>query len=257
MKKSVLAGIALAALIGAPAVAADLGVRHAPVYKAPPAPVVVPYSWTGCYVGGNVGGLWAHQDWTVVGPAHFDLSASGDLGTHDMNGWLGGIQGGCDYQFAGGFVIGIAGDYDWTNATGSNRNLQNSLLTDHSSIKSLASVTGRVGYAWDRFLGYVKGGGAWERDEYFIDGDVWSPATAPAETRFGWTVGVGGEYAFNNWLSAFAEYDYYNFGTRTNTFTWTCTCRDEIDVKETKNVFKVGLNLRFSGFLGGPIAARY
>ena len=33
--------------------------------------------------------------------------------------------------------------------------------TDHSNVKSLASVTGRVGYTWDRFLGYVKGGGAW------------------------------------------------------------------------------------------------
>ena len=38
-------------------------------------------------------------------------------------------------------------------------------------------------------------------------------ATA-GETRGGWTVGVGGEYAFTNYLSGFVEYNYYDFGTR-------------------------------------------
>ena len=87
---------------------------------------------------------------------------------------------------------------------------------DHSRIKSLASVTGRVGYGWDRFLGYVKGGGAWERDDYTI---TILPASRPASaTRSGWTVGIGGEYAFTNWLSGFVEYNYYDFGKRSLTF---------------------------------------
>jgi outer membrane immunogenic protein len=38
--------------------AADLGTR-APVYKAPP--VAAPYSWTGFYVGGDIGALWTHS----------------------------------------------------------------------------------------------------------------------------------------------------------------------------------------------------
>jgi outer membrane immunogenic protein len=253
MKKILLAAVALTVL-AAPAMAADLAVK-APAYKA--LPPVYAYNWTGCYVGGNVGGLWAHKDWTAVGLDHFE--SLGSLGGHDADGWLGGIQGGCDYQFAGGFVIGIAADYDWTDANGSNASLINTHygpVTNHSGIESLASVTGRVGYAWDRALGYVKGGGAWERGKYFIDGDQYSPAVTPASTRSGWTVGIGGEYAFNNWLSAFAEYDYYNFGTQTHAFTWTCSCVDFVGIKETASVFKVGLNLRFGG-LGGPVAARY
>ena len=36
----------------------------------------------------------------------------------------------------------------------------------HSYVESLSSVTGRVGYAWGRFLGYARGGAAWERDKY-------------------------------------------------------------------------------------------
>ncbi len=62
MKKFLLAGVALSAFIAGPAMAADLPVRG-PVYKGPP-PVVTYFSWTGCYVGGHVGGLWVQKDWT-------------------------------------------------------------------------------------------------------------------------------------------------------------------------------------------------
>ena len=64
MKKLLLTGVALSALIASPAVAADLRVRGpAPVQRAP-VPVAVFYNWTGCYIGGHVGGLWVEKDWT-------------------------------------------------------------------------------------------------------------------------------------------------------------------------------------------------
>jgi opacity protein-like surface antigen len=79
----------------------------------------------------------------------------------------------------------------------------------------LASVTGRIGYAWDRFLGYVKLGGAFQRSTYSLLVAGLTGATA-SETRFGWTAGIGGEYAFLDWLTVFVEYDYYDFGTKTS-----------------------------------------
>jgi outer membrane immunogenic protein len=244
MKKFFLATVALSVLVAAPAVAADLAVK-APVYKAAP---VYAYSWTGCYVGGNVGGLWARKDWTVT--------ATGQtIGSHDADSWLGGVQAGCNYQFAGGWVVGIQGDYDWTDAKGTSADLIAIGFTEQTKIRSLASVTGRVGYAWDRFLGYVKGGGAWERDNYTVFDPAGAVAATASETRGGWTVGVGGEYAFTEWLSGFAEYDYYNFGTRTNTFI--SPAGDQAvaaDIKERKSVFKVGLNVRF-GY--SPVVAKY
>ena len=235
MKKFLLAATALSALLAGPAMAADLPVRYSP----PPAPVVVSYySWTGCYIGGNVGGMWVKKDWS-------DPVTGLSYGGHNANGWLGGVQAGCNYQ-VGGWVFGLQGDYDWSSASGSNVNALFPAVTDSSSVRSLASVTGRVGYAWDRFLGYVKGGGAWERDNYTITGitpgGVISVSTS--DTRSGWTVGIGGEYAFTNNLSGFIEYDWYGFGTRTATFVGPGGLIP-IDIKENKSVLKVGLNYKF------------
>jgi outer membrane immunogenic protein len=255
MKKILLATVALTVL-AVPALAADLAVK-APAYKAPP-PIRV-FSWTGCYIGGNVGGVWVHKEWTDHQP--LDPFFGRSDGSHDPNSWIAGIQGGCDYQFAGGFVVGIAADYDWSNANASNASILFPGFTNSSKVKNLASVTGRIGYAWDRFLGYVKGGGAWERDDHLFTNLAGTAFGTASVTRSGWTVGVGGEYAFTDWLSGFAEYDYYSFGDRDVTFVCTPgTCgvgnAFTYGIKETKSVFKVGLNVRWGGGYG-PVTARY
>jgi outer membrane immunogenic protein len=243
MKKMLLTGTALLTVVSGSAMAADLqrpAPAPAPVYtKAPMMPV---FTWTGCYVGGNGGGLWAKKDWTNALPGPAESSVS-------VNSWLAGGQVGCNYQVST-WVFGIQGDYDWTNANASATDVFfGGATTDQTKIKSLASVTGRVGYAWDRFLGYVKGGGAWEQDEYSISGFTLAglPTAATAsETRTGWTIGVGGEYAFTNWLTGFAEYDYYDFGTKSNSFTGNFTTA--VNIKETKSVAKAGLNIKFGGW---------
>jgi outer membrane immunogenic protein len=151
------------------ATAADMAVKARPM-----APVPAAFSWTGCFIGGNAGGLWARKDWNTASgdPSGFPVGTA--FGSHDPTGFLGGAQVGCDYQFAGSYVIGIQGDYDWSNTKGSSADAVNAAFfgttpwTDETRVKSLGSVTGRYGYAWDRFLGYARGGVAWERDDYSI-----------------------------------------------------------------------------------------
>jgi outer membrane immunogenic protein len=229
MKKMLLTGTALLTVVSGSAMAADLSrPAPAPVYtKAPP--MMPAFTWTGCYIGGNAGGLWAKKDWS--GNANSSSSP---------NSWLAGGQVGCNYQIST-WVFGIQGDYDWTNASASGTDTVFA-ETDQSKIKSLASVTGRLGYAWDRFLIYGKGGGAWEQDDYTITGAAFV-ATA-SETRTGWTVGGGGEYAFTNWLTGFVEYDFYDFGTKSDSFAVVGT----VNIKETKSVAKAGLNFKFGGW---------
>src|SRR5215469_18804019 len=78
-----------------------------------------------------------------------------------------------------------------------------------------------AGWAWDRWLIYAKGGAAWAGDKYSAFIPVFDEQLEASETRTGWTVGGGIEWAFwSNW-SAKAEYDYYDFGTRTLTLTGT------------------------------------
>jgi len=250
MKKLSFATLGLAALIAGPAAAADLAV------KARPVPPPVYFSWTGCYFGGNVGGVWVNKE--ITGP-FFGQTFSGNA-----SGAIGGGQIGCNYQFAGGWVIGIQGDYDWTSVNPSTTGFILGVpFTASFHAKSVASVTGRIGYAWDRFLGYVKAGGAWERDT--LDFTFPAVAVSFSDTRSGWTVGIGGEYAFTNWLTGFVEYDYYNFGTRTdNVVCGPVACfvgapgLFGTNVREWKNVVKVGLNVLFNaGPTYGPGGARY
>jgi outer membrane immunogenic protein len=250
MKYLLLAGASWAVLSSGSAMAADIAVK-APAYKSPP---VAAFSWTGCFIGGNVGALSARKEWINRDPALDVMGTS--FGTHEADSWLGGVQGGCDYQI-GQWVVGAQGDYDWTDDKGENKNLRILALGNRSRISSLASVTARLGMTFDRLLLYARGGAAWERDQY----DYYSPLTtltiaSATETRSGWTLGAGGEYALTGLISLFGEYDYYDFGTRAITFistangaTFTTT-----DIKDTKHVLKAGLNFRWGG---GPIIARY
>jgi outer membrane immunogenic protein len=220
--------------------AADMAVKARPM-----APMPVAYNWTGCYVGGNIGGLWANKDWTNETPGgSFGLP----IGSHDPSGFLGGAQIGCNYQVST-FVFGIQGDYDWTDAHASNSDLLSTGDTDQTRIKGLASVTGRVGYAWDRFLAYAKGGVAWVRDDYDVHATATGALSATAdETRTGWTAGVGGEYAFAPSWSAFVEYNYYDFGTNSNTFITPAGGVFGIaDIRQRINVVKGGINYKFFG----------
>jgi outer membrane immunogenic protein len=251
MKKRFLANVALAAMITSPAIAADLR-RPAPVYQPPPPPpVLVVWTWTGCYIGGHVGGLWAGREVVDVTPVAPFLGS----GDRNVNGWLGGVQAGCDYQFAGGWVTGIQADYAWTNAEGSHVSLINPSLTIQSEIKSLGSVTARLGYAWGRFLGYVKGGAAWEQDNFDVFNNVTLATLAASgdRSRTGWTVGIGGEYAFADYLSGFVEYNYYDFGSRDIAFS----NGGILNINETKSVVRAGLNFRFGGWGKTPVSARY
>src|SRR5262249_12806927 len=98
--RSILLGAAALGGVTIPATCADLR----PLYKE--APAVPLWNWTGCYIGGHAGGVWATQkNWIVKTPGGAFYGQS--LGEHATDGSLGGVQAGCDYQFAGGFVTGI------------------------------------------------------------------------------------------------------------------------------------------------------
>ncbi len=230
MKKLLLAGIA-AAVLGAAgsAHAADLGVGP---YRAAPVLGLIPiFTWTGCYLGGEGGGGFGRK--SAGDPTAENFAASeGEVLVH-TSGFLAGGQVGCDWQFAPNWLIGIEGAAAWADIKGSS---VDAFVQPHTTTTGaldartdfLADVTARVGWVWDRWLVYAKGGVAWDHDKYGFVGQqacggsgvtVCQIPIVPTpfdftgkETRIGWTAGAGIEWAFwGNW-SARIEYDFYDFG---------------------------------------------
>ena len=107
---TVLAAAAMA-LAASAASAADLP-RKAPPAYIPPAPP--PITWTGCYIGANIGWVGGHVKAEFnVGNNFFNNNFNDN---HSNNsGFAGGGQIGCDYQFAGGWVIGFRNMFDGTS----------------------------------------------------------------------------------------------------------------------------------------------
>ena len=118
-------------------------------------------------------------------------------------------------------------------------------------------MTGRVGYAVDQWLFYVKGGAAWAGDHFRIVEPGGFPDTYDlSQTRFGGTVGVGAEYAFWTKWSARIEYDFYAFGSNSN-LVFACSnpvnqafcgipaTRGPETIRQDINQFTVALNYRF------------
>jgi outer membrane immunogenic protein len=231
--KRLLLGAAAWAAVAAPAAAADVSAPRytkAPVMSAPQAV----YDWTGFYIGGHVGGAF-----------------SGGNSLEGANSrFLGGVQGGFDYQFAPNWVMGLEAQYSWLNSATAGLTFPGGVVVNGKN-NQLGSVTGRIGYTWGPALVYAKGGFAW-RDNNALGVSVAgapAPFTATGNNKDGYTVGAGLEYMFApNW-SAKAEYQYYNFGT--TTFTAGPPALVGARVRDDEHSVKLGVNYRFGW--GGPV----
>jgi len=249
MKKILLSGVCVTAMCTS-ALAADLAPKMA--YKAPP-PVPAPqFSWTGCYVGGNAG--YGHATRTWSGIATTPVTTFASQGTSG-GGFVGGGQLGCDYQ-TGNWVFGIEGMWDGSSI---NYTTPVNIAPGANFIDKIASfetVTGRIGWAADRSLFYVKAGGAWDQTNGTINGSALGGATEThSANNSGWLVGAGWEYAFTNNWSGKIEYDYMGFGNTTVNYPIT-TAGPVTFSHQTLQTILVGLNYRFN--LGTPpVSAKY
>jgi outer membrane immunogenic protein len=200
MYKTLLAGTALLTLISGSAMAADMRPAPAPVYTK--APMMAPlYNWTGCYIGVEGGGAW--------GRSHHENSAGVHItNDYDVTGGLIGGEVGCNYQVASTWVLGLEGDLSWVTKKGSANDIPpfNVGFISGTKEKWLGTGRARVGYlVTPQFLLYGTGGFAVAS----VEADVTPPGFATfteSNTRWGWTAGAGGEYAFTSNWSVKVEY---------------------------------------------------
>lgn len=222
---TLLAAVAVALAASQGASATDLG----PVKKAPPRapaayipPPPPPFSWTGFYIGGNLGAAWTEGNVCCD-----DFGNSPSISQKAV--FTGGGQVGANYQW-NWLVVGVEGDFDWL---ANNHNSSNTLsLAGHAfqfsaNDRWIATVTGRVGYAFNSFnfgasafgwgpgnggvwLIYGKGGWGWAGVNNITLTDVNTGGSidfSNSNSNNGPVGGVGIEWAFApNW-TAKLEYD--------------------------------------------------
>jgi opacity protein-like surface antigen len=243
MRHLLLSPVAAAAIavvsmpIAAPA--ADLAV-------SPPPPV--PYfSWTGLYAGVHLGAGWSRKDWSDPFPA----PVFGDR--VDASGAVAGGQIGFNYQL-GWFVWGVEADAAWAHLEGTNTCFATiGGVNCGVQVRSVATIAARLGYAIDRNLLYIKGGGAWVNDRYdlnLIAFGLGTPSTTA--TNWGWTIGGGVEHALlPNWTVKL-EYNYIDVGSKTVAFAVPPPF-DSFSIDQRVHVAKLGVNYLF----GGGAVAKY
>lgn len=204
MKRLFFAGVTAAVFCAAPALAADMAV------KAPPAPPAPAWSWTGFYVGADIGGAWINDNQFLSSPT-FALAVP-----DKSSGVIGGGHAGYNWQ-TGQFVLGVEADFDGSS-------VKNTYVigppfvntTGTTQLNWQGSIRGRLGVAFDRALLYATGGWAYGRftDGYSTAGTAFVQSVS--SNRSGGTVGAGIEYAFTNKVSGRVEYRYTGWRTSTN-----------------------------------------
>jgi opacity protein-like surface antigen/outer membrane protease len=241
MKKLLLGTVALMALAGGAAEAADM----APVYKARP----VTWSWTGFYIGTHSG--------AAIGRTRFDdplgPSIFGD--TVRTPGALWGVQAGYNWQ-SGSTVFGIEVDTSLFDGNGTNTCLAFSgnfnSANCHVTPTWLGTLTGRIGAAvgpHGRTLLYVKGGAAWIHNDFQVTNN--NPLVGPvittgsSDNRLGATVGAGVEYALTAHWTAKLEYGYLFFGDFAVPAPAIAGYPATINSRQDLHVAKVGVNYKF------------
>jgi outer membrane immunogenic protein len=254
MKKVLLAGVAAAGLFaGASAAsAADLPSRTV----APMAPMIsaVPvFTWTGFYIGAQVGYAWGDSNdafpanAVVVGPNNtfvpFDAGFGGD-----NDSFLAGVHAGYNYQI-GSFVVGIEGDVEGLFGDDDDDNFSGVVFNgatgqpaafafNSNTLDWQGSIRGRVGFAFDRALIYATGGFAFGGvSGGFSNGLV----SSGDDTITGWTLGAGLEYAFTNNLTTRIEYRYTQYEGNDSVFDNITFGGDDLDF----HTVRVGISYKF------------
>jgi outer membrane immunogenic protein len=261
MKKAIIAAN-LAILGAAPALAADLAAQ---IYRKTPAPIAAVSTWSGLYVGGNVGYGWGNGDTKfspLPDPASFGTLQPTTLDVRPK-GAIGGAQLGYNWQF-GSIVTGLETDIQWSGMESSAKRFQfldfagtprptQDFLAASERLNWFGTVRGRLGVAIaPDLLLYGTGGLAYGRIDASATTNFAAGIQYPANlstTKAGWTAGVGGEWMFaRNW-SAKAEYLYLDLGNVLArgspippnppfavAYTW----------KTQENIVRVGVNYHFN-----------
>jgi outer membrane immunogenic protein len=285
MRNTKLAALAATSLLALTTYASSADFFARPIHRVP-ALAPVAFSWTGFYVGGHLGAGWGTKEWDATSmslpafPPAVPLAGADVSGATSVNGFLGGVQGGYNYQ-VGWAVLGVEAQWSGSNLRGHSSCFGvvqagtglaasgNDTCSD--TVRSLGTVAGRLGFSTDRTMFYVKGGWGWANDRYSLHG-TWlvNPIAGTVsytyaditDTRWGGMLGTGIEHALDGNWSVKIEYDYLDLGTKNYTFAggfvepgFASAATFSTDIRQNIHLVKFGINYRF-GSLAAPFVTK-
>lgn len=175
-------------------------------------PVSPTFDWTGGYAGLQLGALSSDVETTFD---FFDEDYDFDK---SVDGTAFGVFGGYNWQMGTPWVYGAEAEYNWvtgdddadldvTIVEGGGQTTERSTTT--AEINATAALRGRVGYAFDRTLVYGTAGLAYV--DYDVSNETGSGSDSTSADNWGWTLGVGVEYAFTDQISGRLDYRYSDY----------------------------------------------
>jgi outer membrane immunogenic protein len=233
-RKSIVATAMLVPAGTAAALAADMPTPSPPV-RSPAAA----YNWTGFYIGINGGFGTGNSNWSD-GPVV-------TTGSFPTSGFLIGGTAGGNYRI-GQHVFGIEGDGDWTNLKGNSGSTCGAIsavvpppAACQTQSEWLATVRGRVGYAFDRILLYGTAGAAFGNVQTGLN----PPATFDSNVEAGWTAGAGLEFGLaQNW-TAKVEHLFVDLPNGSCTTVGNCAGAAGSIVSFDESIVRAGVNFKF------------
>jgi outer membrane immunogenic protein len=255
LRRLLMASVSAVAL-GEAAIAADIPPTAPPPVYAPPVPI---FTWTGVYVGGQIGYAWGNQN-INLGDNFGDFVTAG----FSASGVIGGAHVGYNLQL-NQFVLGLEGDVDGSSLSNTVSGVIFPLgiptfATYNSKADIQGSIRGRVGYAWDRVLVYATGGIAFLGvNATLTTGFPFSSYNSTSSARVGWTIGGGLEYAVTSKWSIRSEYRYADFGQSTifPTDFGLSGLGVFINRHVTENRVQAGFSYKFDTAPSAPAIAKY
>jgi outer membrane immunogenic protein len=229
--------------------------------------------WTGFYVGASVGGARGDSDLSAnLGPLSgflpVDNAAARNAGSPSLHpkGVIAGVQGGYNHQL-GALVFGVEVDFgyfDLSDSTSNRRAFPSTLpggvigppttaFSSRSKVDTdyLLTLRPRLGYAYGNALFFATGGLALSKIKLQQDFRFLAPFTSSqrtTDTKAGWALGAGVEYALATGWSVKAEYLHVDFGsikgraTETPLFAgFSLATRTDLKV----DLGRIGVNYRF------------
>ena len=201
------------------------------------------HDWSGIYAGVHAGYGWGDRDWDDDA-GFFDDEAF----RYDLDGAILGAQIGFNFQ-VNNLVFGIEADGSWSDAHDTvTEPFFLGGTTAKAEVEGLATIRGRVRYAWDRFLVYGTGGVAFTKVDTDVDSSffIFSASDSDKASHTGWVAGAGIEGMITEHISLKAEYLHADFGKENfEYFDGSIIFESEGKADLDMDIVRVGVNWHF------------